>query len=185
MKKYIKRGEFDKVPNLPLTIYSNVDPTCCPEGKSVISSIYLADIEPFNELLDPNGNRGERYFEFKQNFANNVIKKASEYLKIPDLEKHVDVVEVATPVTLKRYTNNHSGALIGWEVTPEQQIINQVPQKTPIKNLYLASAWAMPGGGVSAVIHGGKEVAEKILQEKLNRFFSLFKRLKLCILDFQ
>lgn len=162
MQPILKTAEFEKIPDLPLTIYSNIDPTCCPEGKSVLSSIYLADVEPFKELLDSKGERGERYLEFKQNFARHILKKTAEHLQIPDLESKVEVMEVATPLTLKRYTNNRNGAFIGWKVTPDQQIFNQLPQKTPIKNLYLTSAWAGLGGGVSAVMMSGREAARTI-----------------------
>ncbi|TFF86489.1 MAG: NAD(P)/FAD-dependent oxidoreductase [Promethearchaeota archaeon] len=166
MLEIIETGEFEKNTNLPMTIYSNIDPTCCPEGKSVVSCIALSDINYIKKLLESDGTRGKKYKDYKKKFGNFMVKRISDFLGIPDLDEMVEVMEVATPLTLNRYTNNRNGAFIGWEVTPEQQITNQIPQKTPIKNLYLASAWAMPGGGVSAVIMGGNTVANTILKKK-------------------
>jgi phytoene dehydrogenase-like protein len=153
------------MPGLSIAIHSNIDPTYCPEGKSVLSSVFLADIEPFKDLLDSDGTRGERYFELKEKIAENVIQKASNYLGIPDLANHVEIFDVATPLTLQRYTNNKNGAFIGWKVIPEQQIENQISPETPIKNLYLASAWTLYGAGISGVMMNGEEVAKKILKK--------------------
>jgi len=161
----IKKAEFEQIPGLSIAIHSNIDPTYCPEGKSVLSSVFLADIEPFKDLLDSDGTRGERYFELKEKIAENVIQKASNYLGIPDLANHVEIFDVATPLTLQRYTNNKNGAFIGWKVIPEQQIQNQISPETPIKNLYLASAWTLYGAGISGVMMNGEEVAKKILKK--------------------
>jgi phytoene dehydrogenase-like protein len=46
----------------------------------------------------------------------------------------------------------------------EQSLMKRLPQKTPIKNLYLAGAWGgMAGGGQSAVLMGGDMAANTIL----------------------
>ena len=76
-------------------------------------------------------------------------------LKIPNLREHIEVLEVATPITLQRYTANSNGSFIGWEMTPNQMMLNQLSQETPIPNLFLAGAWTMPGGGVGTVLLSG------------------------------
>ena len=164
LKIYMKNLDFDKFPGFAMTFYSNVDPTCCPSGKSILACIYYSDIEPFRKVLDVDGKRGKKYKELKEKIALGAIRRASKFLHIPDLEEGIEVMEVATPITLERYTNNKDGAFIGWSSTPEQTTLHQIPQRMPIKNLFLASAWAMPGGGVSAVMMGGEEAARRILK---------------------
>lgn len=144
------------------TIYSNVDPDCCPSGKSVLSTIYYADPEPFQKKLDEESERGKEYRDFKEKISDLIINRVKKVIDIPEFESHIEVKELATPLTLKRYTNNRYGAFIGWEMTSDQAIINQLPQDTPIPNLFLCGQWTMPGGGVSAVMMGGKMVCDKI-----------------------
>jgi len=61
---------------------------------------------------------------------------------------HIEILKVATPLTLKRYTGNTDGALYGWANAVDQgSPLNRMSQKTHIKNLYLSSAWTFPGGG--------------------------------------
>jgi len=41
-----KNLKFENIPIELITCYSNLDPTCCPKGKSVISIIYYSWLEP-------------------------------------------------------------------------------------------------------------------------------------------
>ncbi len=158
----LETADYSKLPAGAISIYSNVDPDCCPKGKSVVTAIYYAIPKPFEEALDENGNRGEDYKALKGKIADQFLSQMKVILNIPDLESHIEVIELATPLTFKRYTNNRDGAFIGWEMKNDQMILKNLSQKTPIKNLFQCGQWTLPGGGVSAVIMSGDSASKKI-----------------------
>jgi prolycopene isomerase len=94
--------------------------------------------------------------------AMKLIKRAEDI--IPRLSSYIDVQEVATPLTMERYTGNYKGAIYGWAPLISQTGFRRMDSKTPIKNLYLAGAWTRPGGGTTGVMYSGKSIAEKILK---------------------
>jgi phytoene dehydrogenase-like protein len=71
----------------------------------------------------------------------------------------VEVLKLATPITLERYTSNRAGAYVGWKYSTDQAQ-GQFAQKSPVENLFLCGHWVSPGGGVSNVMRGGNIVAE-------------------------
>ncbi len=102
--------------------------------------------------------RGEEYQEFKKKFASNLVKKLENY--IPDLSQHILYLDIATPLTMHRYTHNYHGAAVGWSYTD----LKQWKQKIPfIKGLYHAGHWVGPSG-VPSVIYSGKNAAELIIK---------------------
>jgi len=93
-------------------------------------------------------------------------------LSIPELAEHIEVIEVATPLTMTRYTNCQDGSCVGWEVTPDQMMAGQVSQKTPVPNLFLCGQWAGLGGGISPVMTSGdtaSRLASKYLAKKIKK----------------
>jgi phytoene dehydrogenase-like protein len=84
---------------------------------------------------------------------------------LPGISSNIEVMEVATPRTNERFTLNPKGSLFGWANTVDQSMWNRLPQKTPIKNLYLAGAWTLPCGGQSVVLMSGYMAANMILDE--------------------
>jgi len=165
----LNTADYGKLYGGPLSITSNIDPTCCPPGKSVFSTIYYAIPEPFKKVLDEGGRRGEEYKALKAKIAEQFISQISHALSIPDLAEHVEVIEVATPLTMKRYTNCQGGSCVGWEVTPDQMMARQISQKTPVPNLFLCGQWAGFGGGISPVMTSGDTascLASKYLTKK-------------------
>jgi len=90
----------------------------------------------------------------------------SRALGIADLERHIEVMELATPITLERYTSNRAGAYVGWKYSTDQAQAH-FSQKSPVENLFLCGHWVSPGGGVSNVMRGGiiaAEIADGYLQ---------------------
>jgi prolycopene isomerase len=153
---------FENLPIEMITVYSNLDTTCCPAGKSVVSMIFLAEQEAFQALCDPDGTRGERYQAAKTHIADQFITIMADALGIPDLAAHVEVAEVMTPLTLIRYTGNRRGAHLGWAMTAKQMMMDPIFGKTPLKRLALTGHWTMPGGGVSSTILSGYMAAQGI-----------------------
>jgi phytoene dehydrogenase-like protein len=96
--------------------------------------------------------------EFKKKFAVDVIKKLETY--IPCFSQHVLSMDIATPITMYRYTYNYHGAAVGWSYTD----LKQWKQKNPfIQGLYQAGHWVGPSG-VPSVIYSGKNAAELIIK---------------------
>jgi phytoene dehydrogenase-like protein len=81
----------------------------------------------------------------------------------PGLRNHITFAEGATPRTMERYTLNLTGAIYGWEVSPEQVGRGRLSHKTPVHGLYLSGHWTQPGGGIYAVIASGTQTARIIL----------------------
>lgn len=160
LNEIARTADYSLVPHGSVTVYSNVDPTCCPPGKSVVATICFADADVFERVLVGRGVRGRAYKELKKRITAQLLEKMGRALGVPDLESHVEVVELATPVTLARYTRNRGGSFVGWKNTPEQGGFDSIPQESPVPNLFLCGHWIFPAGGVSPVINGGNNAAE-------------------------
>jgi len=85
-----------------LTSYSIADKTVAPAGASSIVITAIAYAEPWMKLSPSD------YQEAKQRQAAKMIKLAETVA--PGFSKHIEVVEVATPLTNLRYTGNPGGS---------------------------------------------------------------------------
>lgn len=128
-----------------------------PEGKHVVIIGAFADdsARPWfeKEKLDK-----EEYKKWKEATADLLIELTEDV--IPGLKKHIVVKETASPLTFRRYTLNSMGASSGWSMDADQQ--NKLPQKTPIKNLFLAGHWTFNPGGVPSAFMTGRRAAELV-----------------------
>jgi prolycopene isomerase len=68
----------------------------------------------------------------------------------------IEVKDSATPLTNWRFTRNSEGAIYGFEQSMDNAYMNRINNRTPVKGLYLASAWGNPGGGYSGVLRSGE-----------------------------
>ena len=152
----IIQNDMRNVPFM-LTISSNLDESTCPKGKSTMS-ISIESGYDFWKNLNP-----VDYSAKKDELASILIKRAENV--IPGLSSYIERKEIVTPLTMERYTNNYKGAIFGFSQVVNQSGLFRISSDTPIRNLYLASAWTIPGGGMSAVMHAGERVAEKILRK--------------------
>ena len=144
-----------------VTIYSNNDPSCCRTNQSVLSVLMYAEYAPFLNFLDSRTHqKTSEYYTFKYFLGKLTIQHLSRLFNIPTLSQYVEVIEVATPLTFQRYTYNREGALFGWDMNSHQMMLNQIQNRTPIKNLFVCGAWTMPAGGVSAVMTSGETVSK-------------------------
>lgn len=142
------------------TIYTNVEPERAPAGHHVIHLITLAPYGPWKAALNCSE---EAYREMEARWAERLLGRAE--VLIPGLRAGIKVQEVATPLTMERYTLNYKGAIYGWAQTVGQSGLRRPGVKSPIPGLYQAGAWTFPGGGVAAVIPSGALAARAILKE--------------------
>jgi phytoene dehydrogenase-like protein len=160
----INNRDFSNMPLEIISIYSNIDDSCCPQGKSVVSLTYPSYYEAWLEFLDPNGQRLETYEQEKQKLIQYFINVLAKSFKIENLAEHVEVAECATPLTYIKETSNFGGSHLGWEAKVDTFMKDRIMQKTPLKNVRLAGQWVFPGGGITTVTMSGYAAARSIIQ---------------------
>jgi phytoene dehydrogenase-like protein len=82
---------------------------------------------------------------------------------LPEAATATVVSSSASAHTAWRFTLNHQGAMLGWEMAPDQLGARRPDQETPIPGLWLVGHWTRPGGGVTPVIVSAMQVAERLL----------------------
>ncbi len=142
---------------------NNYDPTLAPDGKTVISiSYYTLNADFWINLRqeDP-----IKYQEEKQKFAQLIIDQADA--RLVGLKEKTEVVDVATPATFQRYTNNWKGSVQGW--LPGKNIIARSPVETMLPGLtdfYFIGHWTIPGGGLPVAIKSARDAVQHICKNK-------------------
>lgn len=153
----IKNGDYENM-DFGITCYDVLDPEFNDEGKGVITIIVGDLISNWPEY------KTEEYKERKKEISDILIAKAEKVF--PNIKEHIKVMELGTPHTMKRYTNNSEGAVYGWAQNDTQGGFDRLAFKTCLKNTYLAGAWTHPGGGFEGAITSGVICGEKVLREK-------------------
>ena len=134
--------------------YSQIDSDLAPKGKSVgvvCVADYFSDWEGLSE---------EEYKKKKDEVAHLFFRRLEQL--IPGIRNEIECYEVGTPKTIQKYTLNPKGAVYGFAQLPGQAGIFRLPNRSPVKNLYFASAWANPGGGFTGAIMSGWFCANEV-----------------------
>lgn len=141
------------------------DPSLAPEGKGTLT-LYTAANMSFgnNWRTGTDLKRGEEYKSFKQDYADTIIARVEESLGI-DIRSHIEVMEVATPITHWRYTGNRNGTIMASRPT-HWNLKNKVARyRTPVKRLFVSGHWAEYGGGAPVAVRAGANAALLVLKE--------------------
>ena len=106
--------EKSKIDSIPITIY-NFDPTLAPEGKTCMRVIlHTTNYQYWNNLRN---NDIDKYNSEKERISKEVIRILDKHFG--NIESNVEISDVATPATFKRYTNNWEGSTQGWVWGPK------------------------------------------------------------------
>ena len=81
---------------------------------------------------------------------------------IPGVLRHRVVQISASARTSWRFTWNHHGAMLGWEMSPDQLGTARPGIEGPVEGLYLTGHWVRPGGGITPVIVSALNVAQAV-----------------------
>lgn len=111
-----------------------------PEYAASVAILCYCDIEDFKEEANsfhttnfPN-NRSVPYQELKQAIGQNILNKVAT--KFPDITKHIQTWDAATPLTFRDYMGSTDGSIYGMTANYNQPLLSQVPIKTKIPNFY-------------------------------------------------
>lgn len=106
-------------------------------------------------------NDKEGYRNEKKRIADELIERAEQHF--PGLKNCIEVIEIGTPLTMKKFTLNDGGAVYGAAQEWAQTNIFRFPNAFHKKNLYFSSSWAVPGGGTSGALISAINCVSKLL----------------------
>jgi all-trans-retinol 13,14-reductase len=159
LKGEVDRGSFS------VTIYDNLFEGYSRPGKSTVMLLFLNSYEPWRKFeADYRAGCKKIYHEEKERWTNILIHRAEKEV-VPGLSCMIEVKESATPLTNWRFTRNPEGAIYGFEQSMNNAYMNRLSNRTPIKGLYLASAWGNPGGGFGGALRGGEMTFSMMMED--------------------
>jgi len=171
---HLHRFPIDELTSFDGSIYKrlevhtyNYDKTLAPDGKTVIS-ITLQTKNP-EYWIDLRRNDYEKYKKNKEELATQVIDILEN--KIGNIKEHIEVIDIASPATFYRYTNNWKGSIQGW--LPSKDLFSASPVKNTVPNLnnfYLVGHWLEPGGGLPIALLTGRNIAQVICKKDKKNF---------------
>ena len=159
LKGDVEKGSYG------VAVYDNIYPGYSAEGTATLQLIFLCGYEPWRQFeADYQAGNKKAYNQEKQRWADILIQRAEKDL-IPGLSAMIALKEAATPLTCWRYTGNPQGAIYGFEQSMDNAFMQRLENRTPVKGLYLASAWGNPGGGYVGVMRGGQNASKDIIED--------------------
>jgi all-trans-retinol 13,14-reductase len=145
-----------------LTNYSALDLFPTEGNKPTATCITLDTMDKWENLSE------EEYTAKKEQHCEELLSVMEE--KFPGFRDCIEYISIASPKTFERYTGNPGGSVYGFAQDVKQLGPQRPQQKSKVPGLYLASAWAFPGGGMMPAIKSGSYAADEILKaEKKSR----------------
>lgn len=151
-------GNIEKLDESEITAYilSIDDRTLCPEDCHVVEAI-----GPSMEKYDREDREG--YLEKKESEMNRLIDVLER--RFPGFRKGLRYAELATPLTIERYTNKNGGSVAGPKQMLGQHMFNRLHTKTRWDSLYCCGESTVMGTGTPAVTVSGISAANAVLKK--------------------
>lgn len=157
------KGEIETV-SYRISEYDNIYEGYSKPGTSTLRIFCLSSYEPWKRFeTDYRAGRKTAYYRQKDRWTRILVQRAERL--IPGLGDMIEIEEAATPLTNWRFTRNVGGAVYGFEQSVENAYLKRIDHRTPLKGLYLSSAWCSPGGGFAGVLIAGQLCFEKMMQD--------------------
>jgi phytoene dehydrogenase-like protein len=165
------KGDIEQSP-YTLCVYDHLFEGYSKPGKSTLTLLCLSGYESWRKFeTDYRAGRKGEYNEEKEKRTRALIARAEKDF-IPRLSSMIEVTESATPLTNWHFTRNPGGAIYGFDQTVDNSFMNRIDCRTPVKGLYLASAWGNPGGGYGGVLSGGEKAFKMMVEDWEGRSLS-------------
>jgi phytoene dehydrogenase-like protein len=138
-----------------IVIPTHFDPAIAPPGCQILIVQKLVPVD-FDAIPD--------WTDHKTTAEEVVMQQLRNIF--PEIGDRIVVRLIASAMTAYRFTGNFQGAMLGWEMSPDQLGNGRLPVYTPVRNLYLTGHWTQPGRGITPVIISAQRVAQLILSGK-------------------
>ena len=136
----------------------NFDPTMAPKGKTVLTVLFTTRNHAY--WIDLKKNDPKKYKAEKDRIAEAVITSLEK--RFGGIRSSVEEIDVSTPATVIRYTNNWKGSFEGWLLTPKTGLRQMKKNLPGLSDFYMAGQWVEPGGGLPSSILSARNVTQMI-----------------------
>ncbi|HTP60216.1 MAG TPA: NAD(P)/FAD-dependent oxidoreductase, partial [Spirochaetia bacterium] len=151
------------VGTLGVRVFNN-DRSHAPAGRTTLLCAFGSDYEWWKQMCQD----ASCYCRLKNGIADRVVTALDG--RFPGLASRVEMRDVATPLTIVRYTGNWQGSFEGWMVTPETWMI-RMPRTLPgLKRFWMCGQWVEPGGGIPPAALSGRDAVQFLCAEDKKRF---------------
>jgi len=154
-----------KMDYLDVNIY-HYDPTMAPKGRTVLTSLLTTENHQY--WVDLRKNNPKQYRVEKERIGRAVIDAIEK--RFGGISSKVEEMDVSTPATVIRYTNNWKGSFEGWLMTPEVGFKQLKMSLKGLSHFHMIGQWVSPGGGLPSGIMTGRNVVQ-ILCKKDGKAF--------------
>ena len=145
-------------------------------NKSTIQLISLAHFKWFKSFKnDSYGKRSPDYYKLKENYKNIMLNNL--YKLFPQVQNHVVITEVSTPLSTRHFSNYQSGEIYGLAHTPEKFKSKFLRPKTRIKGLFLTGQ-DITIVGIAGAMLSGMLTAITILKYRVILIFLKIAKIK-------
>ena len=141
--------------------YSKIDSGLSDRDDRYFGVITTTSI--YDEWLD-NGRFDSAFYKAKKEEIKAIYERRLEAF-FPGIMQHCIHSELATPLSIERYTRAKGGVIYGYEQNKEGFMGRHRYKSRDIENLYFASAFGFPGGGFTGAMMSGYRVARKIMDK--------------------
>ncbi len=139
----------------------NFDPAFSPPGKTaVVVFIGTYNDDYWRSLRETDRTR---YEAEKRRVAEQVSRVLES--RFPQARGKIEVIDVATPATVVRYTGNWHGSMEGWLLTPATGFKGLPPVLPGLEGFYMAGQWTSPGGGLPSGLMTARAVSRRICKD--------------------
>jgi phytoene dehydrogenase-like protein len=129
------------------------EPRMAPAGKQVVI---------LQKVLDMDYEAVEDWSAHKEGIDRFLLDHLARV--IPGIEDRIVTRISASARTSWRFTLNHHGAMLGWEMSPDQLGEHRPAPEGHIRNLFCVGHWTRPGGGITPVIVSAQQVARRVVE---------------------
>ena len=154
MKKFSHHTIEAVVPNI-------VNEDASPKNTTilVLKTLYFDDV--WNEVNKTN------YYQIKEQLANELIEEFEMSFHL-DIKEYIEEMEVATPFTFEKFTNNINGCMFGPMRLGYDNSIDRILsyEEEKIPHLSFVGGSSIFGSGVDNAFYSGYYITEKLLEQE-------------------
>jgi phytoene dehydrogenase-like protein len=141
-----------------LSFYSHNEDNYALENCTVLTTGLMSDTYDFWKKAKDEG----RYEDEKKALADQICEALCK--KYPQAEGHIDIIDIATPLTYERYTSAYRGSWMT-EMVPGDKMKTHSGVVKDVQGLYFAGHRLIPPGGLPAAAASGRTAAQHVCRQ--------------------